>query len=520
MECVICKKSFTIELSVCPSCGAMQQDSVREELVTFSSPKNSYLCYEKSLPDSEEILLIPEPAELEMIFVSSEPEILSKPEVISKDITPELISENEKSEAMPNKPNPQNAAKKPNPQIAQAQHIQPKSENLVEFQQRNNVIPEWRIQLKNAVREKMNSKNIEHETSSTASSSNRVLRTQGNAALKIAPVIEEEVVIEETPSEKINHENQTVQNALKRIELSRMQYFVKEESQTQLIEKEKIDAQEEAKKEYPFELASSKTSGELRPAKKNSIVAPPRPMLVSSLRKGKEDFDTNKLPPLPQPARVVSSLQTRPVQNVETIAVEKQIIEAKIEPTELIAAEITTTEIATIVEEKIIIEDTSLSEDELKMMVNAEAEEEYEKNQEIEDFAPFASRFNAGVFDLLIGSFTSMILLSYWLLFGSGEWFSLGGFFAFASVTAVVMFIYLTTSVGMFGKTFGMRIFSLEIIDIENEDYPSFHQAAVSSAVYLASISLGGLGFLTVPFNEDQRAVHDLVSNTLIVREL
>jgi uncharacterized RDD family membrane protein YckC len=77
----------------------------------------------------------------------------------------------------------------------------------------------------------------------------------------------------------------------------------------------------------------------------------------------------------------------------------------------------------------------------------------------------------------------------------------------------------MTTAVGLFGKTFGMKLFSLELIDIEENDYPTFHQAAVSSSVYLLSLALGGTGFLTVPFTTDGRAVHDIVSGTIIVRE-
>jgi uncharacterized RDD family membrane protein YckC len=138
--------------------------------------------------------------------------------------------------------------------------------------------------------------------------------------------------------------------------------------------------------------------------------------------------------------------------------------------------------------------------------------------EEFDDCAPFAMRFNAGLFDLIIGSFSSLLLLSPFMVLG-GNWLSTAGLFALLATCAIVMFVYLTTSVGFYGRTFGMRLFSLEIIDIEDEDYPTFHQAAVSSAVYLLSLALGGIGFLTLPFNEDKRAVHDLVSGTIMVKE-
>ena len=64
-----------------------------------------------------------------------------------------------------------------------------------------------------------------------------------------------------------------------------------------------------------------------------------------------------------------------------------------------------------------------------------------------------------------------------------------------------------------------MRLFSLEIIDVEENDYPTFHQAAVNSVVYLFSLALGGLGFLPALFNDERRAAHDLAAGTIVVKE-
>jgi uncharacterized RDD family membrane protein YckC len=63
-----------------------------------------------------------------------------------------------------------------------------------------------------------------------------------------------------------------------------------------------------------------------------------------------------------------------------------------------------------------------------------------------------------------------------------------------------------------------MRLFSLELVDIEGEHYPTIHQAAVSSAVYILSLTFGGAGFLTLLFNDEKRAVHDIVSKTIVVK--
>ena len=161
-------------------------------------------------------------------------------------------------------------------------------------------------------------------------------------------------------------------------------------------------------------------------------------------------------------------------------------------------------------------------EQEIKIIAPAPAAEIIEtvetETEEFEDYAPFSMRFNAGLFDLIIGSFASIILLSPFILLG-GSWFTVAGVFAFLATCSIVMFVYLTTTIGLFGKTFGMRLFSLELIDIEENDYPTFHQAAVSSSVYLVSLALGGIGFLPALFNSERRTAPDLLSGTIIVKE-
>jgi uncharacterized RDD family membrane protein YckC len=71
----------------------------------------------------------------------------------------------------------------------------------------------------------------------------------------------------------------------------------------------------------------------------------------------------------------------------------------------------------------------------------------------------------------------------------------------------------------MYGKTLGMRMFGLELIDANASDYPTFHQAAVNSAIFLLTLPIVGAGFVTMVFNEERRAVHDLAAGTLIVTE-
>jgi uncharacterized RDD family membrane protein YckC len=247
-----------------------------------------------------------------------------------------------------------------------------------------------------------------------------------------------------------------------------------------------------ANRNYPFNVVSRTGETQAAPSveMKASVNVLPKPRLVSSLRVGKEVFDTNKLPPLPVPAKVSTSFE-KPFSS---------LAEEKPEP----------------VNDEII--HIAKVEDEVTN-VEPVVDLQEDNSSEIEDLAPFAVRFNAGLFDLIIGGFVSLLLLSPFVLIGSGNWFTWAGLSAFLATSAVVMFIYLTTCLALFGKTFGMRIFSLELVDVEESDYPTFHQAALNSTIYLISMALGGVGFLTILFNEEKRAVHDLLSGTIVVKE-
>lgn len=351
---------------------------------------------------------------------------------------------------------------------------------LVGFQNQNATMPDWRLQLQNAVRQRTGGA-ADTGSEQAPPVYQKQLVTNGANALK------PEYVAETAAS---GHDNPKVAAALKRIEQSR-QRFSTEKSPRPAPQR----AAAVANKNYPFNVVSRAPGATSRTAPETaaSVNILPKPKLVSSLRLGNEVLDTNKLPPIPESVKIASSFDkpfsalkrtTGPLSD-EVIHIPK-------------------------VEEAEPLEETVLAVQEAVI-------EEVEAD-EIEDLAPFSVRFNAGLFDLIIGAFTSMLLLSPFVLMG-GNWFTWAGLFAFGATAAVVMFIYLTTCLGLFGKTLGMRIFSLEVVDVEESDYPTFHQAALSSTIYLLSLAFGGIGFLTVPFNEERRAMHDLLSGTIVVKE-
>jgi uncharacterized RDD family membrane protein YckC len=436
MNCSVCNRNNAVTLSICPACGAMINDTVREELVgKISAPKT--LDFE----------------------LKGNKMTQAKINQSAKSVASQKLSAEVKTATT------EIASKATSP-------------TLVEFHNKNAAIPEWRLQLQNVVRQRQEREAMEVETEAAQPVQ---LITNGANALKAEPVPEPVVY---------QHKNPTLNSALERIEKSRQQFLEKE-----MPTVESPAPPLKANKNYPFYIAP-KTSDAVS---KLAEINPPvnsfaKPKLATSLRNEKEKLDTNKLPPIPKPAPIATSFESYPVISDEIKPVAEEILEAEIKSNKTPVNKIEPIEI------------------------NEDAAAEEIEIEEFDDNASFAMRFNAGLFDLIIGSFTSLFLLSPFMLLG-GNWLSTAGAFAFLATCAVVMFVYQTTAIGLYGRTFGMRLFSLEIIDIETEDFPSLHQAAVSSAVYLLSLALAGCGFISVFFNEDKRAVHDLLSGTIVIKE-
>ncbi|MDM7922544.1 MAG: RDD family protein [Pyrinomonadaceae bacterium] len=373
----------------------------------------------------------------------------------------------------------------PAPARSFTSHLPPKktSPTLVGFQPKNTSVPDWRLQVQNAVRQRATGGVKETSGEAQAPALQRTTPTHGATALKTEPV---------SAPAPATHSNDKVAAALRRIEESR-RAFLPEEAKAPA-------AKPAAARSYPFNVVTRNEAPvrESIPAPAAAASASAKPKLVSSLRIEKKAYDTNKLPPIPQPAKISSSFEIAATARPEPRKVPNPFLNEPFLGDELEPIEGS-------------IHETQVEEP-------AEPTGAYEI-EEIDDLPSFSTRFAAGAFDFILSSAATLIILSPFMVGGS-TWLSLSGVLAFAATLAILLFLYTTASLTWWGKTFGMRIFSMELIDIEENHYPSVHQAAVSSAVYVLSIAFGGAGFLTVPFNEERRAVHDIVSGTLLVREI
>jgi uncharacterized RDD family membrane protein YckC len=460
--CPVCKRDLAPTLSICLTCGAMIHDTVREELETKTRKVETAGLPSGRLSQPKLPALDPKPPVDAMPKPTSDP--MPRPQ--AEGLPKPALDSTPKATTTPPPPKPV-AARFETADLG----IKKTSKTLVEFQTKKATVPEWRLQLQNSIRQKVDTGRRIDSSLEAAPAKPRT--TNGANALKV------EFVEEEQP----RHQNPRVANALKRIEESRRVF-----SNQPVAEQPVNIGKATSSRSYPFNVVAKSNEAPPQPAagQKATVNASPKPMLVSPLKIEKRGYDTNKLPPLTKQGKVSSSVEI-PLPGATPV-----------------------TDLARERWENLDVE--TGAELEIEQLELADPDE-------IEDLAPLSMRFNAGLFDLIVGVFASLILLSPFMLSG-GTWMSAAGFLAIGATIAIVMFLYLTISLAFVGRTVGMRLFSLELVDVDENAYPTLHQAAVNSAVFLLSIGLGGLGFLPVFFNEERRAAHDILSGTILIREI
>ena len=142
----------------------------------------------------------------------------------------------------------------------------------------------------------------------------------------------------------------------------------------------------------------------------------------------------------------------------------------------------------------------------------------YSQAVDSENRAPISSRLMAGLIDLLTICFLSVPFAAV-IELRNDNWREprIALFMAVAAIC--VMFIYLTVSTALTGKTLGMRILSLRVIDARTGLIPTGKQAAGRAIVYILSLATAGLGFLLALARGEGKTVHDRFSRTAVVRD-
>jgi uncharacterized RDD family membrane protein YckC len=82
----------------------------------------------------------------------------------------------------------------------------------------------------------------------------------------------------------------------------------------------------------------------------------------------------------------------------------------------------------------------------------------------------------------------------------------------------VVGFLYLTVSVAFTGRTLGMKLFSLRVIDARTGLIPTGSQSAGRSFVYLLSLASAGVALIYLFISREKHTVHDRFTRTAVIR--
>ena len=126
-------------------------------------------------------------------------------------------------------------------------------------------------------------------------------------------------------------------------------------------------------------------------------------------------------------------------------------------------------------------------------------------------------RLFAGLLDLaLLTLLYSPIALGLELV--QGNWLN-PQVMAFAITSLFLIgFLYFTVCTGLTGRTVGLRILGLRIVDVRTGLIPTGGQSAKRSFLYVFSLLSAGLLFLGMLLDSDHRTPHERFSRTAIVR--
>jgi uncharacterized RDD family membrane protein YckC len=135
-----------------------------------------------------------------------------------------------------------------------------------------------------------------------------------------------------------------------------------------------------------------------------------------------------------------------------------------------------------------------------------------------DDRAPVFKRLAASLIDLLVIAFASSPFAAI-IELTNGDWADERVIASTGGILVIVMFLYLTTSTALAGRTWGMSLVSLRAVDVDTGLPPTTRQSVTRAIAYMLSLATLGLGILYALFDAEGRTAHDHLSGTAVVRE-
>jgi uncharacterized RDD family membrane protein YckC len=133
------------------------------------------------------------------------------------------------------------------------------------------------------------------------------------------------------------------------------------------------------------------------------------------------------------------------------------------------------------------------------------------------DIPALSRRFIAGIFDLILIALMASPAAAV-VYYSGARWADPRIIELLSGATAVTMFIYMTMSIALTGRTLGMRMLSLRTIDLRTGLIPTGGQAIKRAIGFVFSLACLGFGQGYALIDPDKRTVYDRFSNTIVVR--
>lgn len=131
--------------------------------------------------------------------------------------------------------------------------------------------------------------------------------------------------------------------------------------------------------------------------------------------------------------------------------------------------------------------------------------------------ASIPARFISALVDItVVGLLSSPFAAALELL--NANWQSPPTWIIAGSIFCIVGFFYFTISTALTGRTVGLKLFALRIVDIRTGLIPTGAQSASRSLIYLASLLILGITSIFALFNPEHLTAHDRITRTAVVQ--
>jgi uncharacterized RDD family membrane protein YckC len=133
------------------------------------------------------------------------------------------------------------------------------------------------------------------------------------------------------------------------------------------------------------------------------------------------------------------------------------------------------------------------------------------------DSAPVFRRMFSAIVDLLIIALLALPFLAL-VNFTKFQWAGPRVIGFLATSFLLVGFLYLTISIAFTGRTLGMKLCSLRVVDARTGLIPTGSQSAGRSIVFMLSLASAGLVMMYALINRERHTMHDRFTRTAVIR--